>query len=306
MLPPLNPIYSPSNAFPPLVELATVGLSQCAGTLFAKLECATPTGNHKHRLAEAAVARFRTGAWTSITAASCGHLANSLAHVCTSQRIPCTLFVPRGCPVPIPRSEWVHVDASCASYEDTVAASARRAAADSILNATPGPGPLSEDYLQSLAAISGEILQQAGVPPELIFCPVGNGTTLAGIHRGFTTAVPHAVPRHYGVSTSGNILTSSAPSTRIVDWDMEPLHALKPLNRSEVEAAVHDSGGEWVCVSSADARDAQRELIRGEGLAVHPAAAAALAGWKTIVARNPGLRAKRAVVVLTALSGEAP
>lgn len=287
----------------PLIRLLHVSHHLCSEHLFAKLEYATITGNHKYRFAETAVARFTSGSWSGISVASCGHLASSLAYICTERTVRCQIFVPQGCPIPIPTSPYVTLDTTSATYEESVSASREFCVRHSSLDATPG-GYLASAYRDTASQITTEILQQAETLPDLIVCPVGNGTTIAGIYEGFKRTM-RRVPLIFGVSIASNALTGkaftgNAGETHVSDWDMEPLCAADPLDARAAETAVLQSGGQFVCVSPHAIRDAAKRLQIDEGLPVHPAAAAAFAGWEAIVTRIPRLARKRAILILTA------
>ena len=282
----------------PLLELRNIEKMWDVAHLVAKLEYATPSKNHKYRYAQTAVNRFRSGSWPGISAASCGHLARSLAILCAEHQIPCQLFVPRGCPVSIPSSPFVITDFRAASYDAAVQTSLEFATSEGLLEATPG-SQLAAEYRDSLACISTEILA-CGPAPDAVVCPVGNGTTLAGIHHGFLRADAPA-PRHYGVGIAQNPLTGVSSPADVIDWDLEPLHSIRPLDEPTVRHAVYTSGGAFVCVSPEELYRARDLLWHREGLRLHPSAAAPLAGWKVMLDRDPSLRAERVVLVLTAL-----
>jgi threonine synthase len=283
---------------PPLICLSHIGREYGTEELFAKLEYTSPTRNHKYRFAETALAQFSSGAWTGISVASCGHLGSSLAHLCAQRSIRCQIFVPRGCPILVTESPVVSVDSSSVSYEAAVDASKAFAKRHSMLEATPG-AHLASAYRDTAALVAEEILLQSDRLPEMVICPVGNGTTLAGIYHGFLrNTCP--VPRHVGVSIASNALTGSDRNSYPFDWDLEPLRSTDPLDADTARQAIDQSGGEFVCVSPENIHDAAEHLRLHEGLSVHPAAAASLAGWQAVVGRMPSIARKRAILILTA------
>jgi threonine synthase len=167
-----------------------------------------------------------------------------------------------------------------------------------MLDATPG-AHLASAYRDGAALITEEILRQSELLPEVIMCPVGNGTTLAGIHSGFMRKVKF-IPAHFGVTTVGNTLTGAGVGPYPFDWDVEPLRSTEPLDADVAREAVRQSGGGFLCVSLEEIRNATDRLRIHEGLSVHPAAAAVLAGWNALIERDGGFARKPTVLILTA------
>jgi threonine synthase len=56
---------------------------------------------------------------------------------------------------------------------------------DGVLNANPEQSVVKEISLNAYGDISLEIFRSLRKSPDYVFCPVGNGTTLAGIYKGF-------------------------------------------------------------------------------------------------------------------------
>jgi threonine synthase len=163
------------------------------------------------------------------------------------------------------------------TYEAAVDACAKWAATHGWLDATPG-GELAADYLKGFSPTATEIVASLGEVPGAVICPVGNGTTLSSIHTGFERLGTDLIPRHYGVTVRCNPFVSAGKSVTPSDWESEPLRSARPLDMRTTQHAVSMSAGRFVAVTRGGLLRSARHLVIDEGLACHPASAAAIAG----------------------------
>lgn len=273
--------------------------------LFAKCESAFPSGFHKHRSALAMVEEALAAGTTGITAGTCGSLGLALAHIAPKAGLSTVIFVPeryRGAQIHAIQELGAAVVSTPGSYEDAVAASAAHARETGLYDANPtGAGGAAS--LRAYEAIAEEILAQLPGMPDSVWVPVGNGTTLAGIGRGFQR---HGrCPRMCGVGSFQNTAAiESIFAGRVIELDParlretpenEPLlnwhsaHAAEALAVVRATTGCADGAHDDELISCAEA------LLRLDGIRATPAAAASLAG----------LRASRStggthVIVLTA------
>jgi threonine synthase len=269
--------------------------------LYLKLEGATPTGNHKHHLATVAGAVCCERRTPGVAVASCGHMGLSMAAVCAALAIPCRVFLVEGCPLDV-AGYGAAVDSGHATYEEAVAACAEWVGQRGWLNATPGY-ELAGLYRATYGKVAGEVRAGLGELPDAVVCPVGNGTTLAGVFHGFTALCGTRLPRHYGATIHDNALAGTPLPHRAPDWELEPLRAGAPLDAVEASRATVESGGRFVALDRACIRRAARAIRWRASLECHPASAAALAAVRALRASGDIGGAESVLVVLTTLHG---
>lgn len=160
-----------------------VGLRQ----IYLKFEGGNPTGTQKDRIAFAqALDALRRG-FDSVTMATCGNygvamsLAASLAGLKCFVHIPETYHTKRAQEIINNKAEIVRVPGD---YEEAVKVSRKLAETNEIYDANPG-GANTALQLKAYGEISYEIYDELGEAPAVVAVPVSNGTTLAGIYKGF-------------------------------------------------------------------------------------------------------------------------
>lgn len=245
----------------PLIRGRTLGkfLNFDGIPLYLKWEGANPTGTHKDRAALIHVKRASMQNMDTVTAGTCGNYGVALAHYARAFGLKAVIFVPRDYEndrlgeMVRRRAEVVFVDGG---YEEAVEASVEAARANGWYDANPG-SVNGELGFEAYSRIAEEIVKQLGDAPYAVSIPVGNGTTLAGIYKGFlrmyregySTGIPKliaATTSHvnqlalewYGVSHS----LLEALTVRET-WVNEPLVAVKALDAEEALEALRCSGG---------------------------------------------------------------
>ena len=300
--------HDPAIGNTPLVALPARGRWRGAGRVLLKVESANPSGFHKDR---PALEIFQRVARTPVTVGTCGSIGLALARLGRQFGCPVIVFIPEryaSAPVDAIRSYGARVELVSGPYESAVAASSAYALAEGIYDANPS-GPGGEASLSSYEAIADEIVAQLGHLPDSVWVPTGNGTTLAGVARGFLRLAAGArPPRIHGAGSRGNTaaiasiraghvvelepahLTPSALNEPLLNW--RSAHALEALT------AVRATGGSGYEVTDAELVRCARSL-RSAGLTGQPAGCAGLAGLAAAL-RDGTERAGTHVVVLTA------
>jgi threonine synthase len=199
-------------------------------------------------------------------------------------------------------------------YEHAVRVSSEEAEREELYDANPG-GRNTDIQLRAYGEIAYEIYDELRDAPAAVAVPVSNGTTLAGIYRGFvslyrrgkTSRIPRIIA---GSSHSKNPIINAFRKNLEACEDLNPTriresHVNEPLiNWHSIDGdlalqAVRRSGG-WV----ADASDKNlvalsRQLRDQEGLHVMPAATAGIVAILQKHRESP-LPNDRYVVILTA------
>ncbi|MBI4161370.1 MAG: pyridoxal-phosphate dependent enzyme [Acidobacteria bacterium] len=289
-----------------------VGLRQ----IYLKFEGDNPSGTHKDRIAFAQARDAMRRGFDVITMATCGNYGASIATAASLAGLRCVIYIPENYQTRRLQEMGQHgaeVVRVPGDYETAVQVSRERAEKDEFYDANPG-GANTDLQLQVYGEIAYEIYDDLRDAPAVVAVPVSNGTTLAGIYRGFlslyrrgrTSKLPRLVA---GSSHRKNPIIEAFRNgwKRCEDLDPkkiketpvnEPLINWRALDGDYALAAVQQTGG-WA--GDATDRDLMyhSRLIRDkQGLHILPAATASLAVLLERHRQEP-LPGDRYVVVLT-------
>ena len=289
-----------------------VGLRQ----IYLKFEGGNPTGAQKDRIAFAqAMDALRRG-FDAICVATCGNYGAAMAIATAMAGLRCIAYIPEGYHTRRIRemlyygTEIVRVPGN---YEDAVIASRARAEADEIYDANPG-GANTAIQLKAYGEIAYEIYDELRDAPAVVAVPVSNGTTLAGIYRGFlslyrrgkTSRIPRMVA---GSSHNKNPIVHAYVKNTPACEDLPP-HRIRETAINEplinwhaidgdhaLEAIRHTEG--WASNASDRNMATYARMIREkEGLNALPASTAGLIALLAKHGKEP-LPGDRYVVILT-------
>ncbi len=284
--------------------------------LFLKFEGGNPTGSQKDRIAFAQVGDALRRGYEAVTVASCGNYGAALALAASVVGMRCEVFIPatfHGRRLEEIERLGAHIKRSPGDYETAVEQSQLRAATDEIYDANPG-GPNTPLQLQAYGEISSEIYDELRDSPAVVSVPVSNGTTLAGIFKGFVRLHRRGkisrLPRMFGASSFGkNPIVRSFQRGLDSCRDLDPTKIREtPINEPLInwhsydgDIALHalrDSHGDAASASDRKMLQHAKLLLEKEGLNALPASCAALA---VLLERHAGepLPPDRYVVVLT-------
>ena len=266
--------------------------------LFLKFEGGNPTGTQKDRISLAIVDAARTQGAKAVVAASCGNFGASLAWAARLVEIPAHIYIPEEYHVPKDRMKRIR-DAGAelhyhtGQYEDAVEYSSQVAEEQGWFNANPGTPGVKEISLEAYGEIANEIYRDIRRAPNYVFCPVGNGTTFAGIYLGFKklhdSGKIQTIPRMVATSTRrGNPIVKSFKMNSRIIKDLgrgeiketkfnEPLTNWHAYDGQEALDAIYESKGFAEYASEAKMWEFAKRLRQEEGLYVLPASASTLA-----------------------------
>ncbi len=284
--------------------------------VFLKFEGGNPTGTQKDRIAFAQAKDAMRRGFDAITLATCGNYGVATALAASMAGLRCLVFIPQGYSTKRTKemldygAEIVHVEGD---YEGAVVASRKRAEAEEIYDANPG-GTNTTIQLKTYGEIASEIYDDLRDAPSAVAVPVSNGTTLAGIYRGFlslyrrgkTSRMPHIVAgsshnknpiiRAYMKNSPG--CDDLAPEKIHETAVNEPLVNWHAIDGDQALEAVRATGGWASYASDKGMLDYSRLLREREGLSVMPASTAGLIALLEKHRKEP-LPGDRYVVVLT-------
>jgi threonine synthase len=289
-----------------------IGLRQ----VYVKFEGGNPSGTQKDRIAFAqAMDALRRG-FDTVTAATCGNYGTALALAASIAGLRCVLYIP--CSYQARRIEEMkrhgaEIEREGDDYETAVVLSQARAQREDLYDANPG-GPNTPIQLHAYGEIAYEIYDELRDAPAAVAVPVSNGTTIAGVHKGFVSLY-----RRGKISRIPRLIAgSSFRKNPIVRAFMEKLSRCEDLEPNRVKGTrVNEPLVNWHSIDGDHALDAIREtdgwanhasdrslldyarlLREREGLDVMPASTAGLAALAQRHQKEP-LPADRYVALLT-------
>jgi len=289
-----------------------VGLRQ----IFLKFEGGNPTGTQKDRIAFAqAMDSLRRG-FDTITMATCGNYGVAIALAASFAGLKCRICIPENYHTKRIK-EMIELGAEivrvAGDYETAVAVSQDLAEKNELYDANPGGGN-TVTQLRAYGQIAYEIYDELRDAPLVVAAPVSNGTTLAGIYRGFLSLYRRGKTSRMPRIVAG----SSYRKNPIVQAFLKNMPTCEDLNPQKIhETSVNEPLINWhaidgdialeairqTCGWATDASDkamlAYSKLIREkEGLQVLPASTAGLIALMETHQKEP-LPGDRYVVILT-------
>ena len=284
--------------------------------LFLKFEGGNPSGTQKDRIAFAQAADALRRGFGAVTMATCGNYGVATALACSLAGIQCYVFIPQ-------RYHTRRVDEmerfgarivrAGDDYEHAVVASREAAEREEWYDANPG-GDNTTLQLNAYGEIAYEIYDELRDAPAVVAVSVSNGTTLAGIHRGFvslyrrgrTSRIPKMVA---GSAFRMNPIVESflrgkdrcedlVPANIRETETNEPLVNWHSCDGDPALSSIRATGGWASHVSDRAMKSLSRRLLDREGVSALPASTAGLYALLEFQKRNP-LPGDRYVAVLT-------
>jgi threonine synthase len=289
-----------------------IGLRQ----IYLKFEGGNPTGTQKDRIAFAqALDALRRG-YDEITVASCGNYGAAVALAASLAGLRCLIYIPKSYHTHRLKemtdfgAEIVRV---LGDYEESVNASRLDAEKEGYYDANPG-GANTNLQLKAYGEIAYEIYDELRDAPAAVAVPVSNGSTLAGIYRGFISLYNRGkisrIPRFiagssYGMNPIVQAFVKNTPNCvdlkpeRIRNTAVnEPLVNWRSIDGDYALSIIRQTRG-WAAFATDKNMLKYARLIREkEGLSTLPASTAGLIALVDRHRKDP-LPGDRYVVVLT-------
>jgi threonine synthase len=289
-----------------------VGLRQ----VYLKFEGGNPTGTQKDRIAFAQAADALRRGFDAVTVATCGNYGVAMSLAASLVGLKSFIYVPEGYHsrrLQEMLQQGAQIRREGTNYEHSVIASQQLAEAEEIYDANPG-GPNTPIQLQAYSQIAFEIYDELRDAPQAVALPVSNGTTLAGVYKGFmslyrrgkTSRIPRMVA---GSSTGKNPILHAWQRNLETCEDLDPT-SIRGTQVNEPLVNWHSIDGEaaleairstdgWATNASDRKMAAFSKLIRErEGFSILPASTAGLIALAERHSKVP-LPNDRYVVVLT-------
>ncbi len=290
----------------------SIGMRQ----LYLKFDGGNPTGTQKDRIAFFQARDALRRGFDGLTTATCGNYGTALSLAANLAGIRCIIHLPETYHTKRIReiedlgAEVLRIPGD---YEDAVAASRKYAEEHEYYDANPG-GENTSMQFRAYGEIAYEIYDELRDAPYALGCPVSNGTTLAGIYRGFLSLYRRGrtsrMPRiSAGSSFRKNPIINAYLKNLPHCLDLNPtgIHETKinePLiNRHSFDGeaalnSIRQSGGWAFDASDKEMLHCAKLIREREGLSVLPASTAGLIALMKRHEKEP-LPNDRYVAILT-------
>jgi threonine synthase len=278
----------------PLTRMRNVERETGLRQLYLKFEGGNPSGTQKDRIAFAQCLDAMRRGFDTISVATCGNYGAATAQAAFLAGLRCMVYIP----------ETYHTDRIsemmaygadvirfAGSYEDNVYHSQKEALAYKWYDANPG-GHNASLQISAYAEIAYEIYDVLRDAPRIVAVPVSNGTTLAGIHRGFVTLFRRGRTSRIPIMVAGSSYRKNPivesfrlgydscidlEESRITETKVnEPLINWHSFDGDEALYAIRKSSGHAANVTDEQMLRYAKNLREKEGLQVLPASTAGL------------------------------
>ena len=283
----------------PLIPSVYVGPSLGLKSLFFKLENCNPSGSYKDRFVAAEVTRLlRVGA-KGCLATSSGNAGSSLASYCARYGLSCAIVVNEHAPAGKLEQMQAHgakvfrVRGFITSPEVTtkVLEGLSQLAAQRGLPLVVSAYRYCPEGMAGVESLSRELWQQLNNRVDHVFVPIGGGGLFSAVCRGFERVSPR--PRVHAVQPKGCSTLLAAYERG--DSEIRPVESTTRISGLSVPYDI-DAGlalellrklnGIALGVGDQEVYEAQRTILRHEGIYSEPAAATGVVGLMKAVQRG--------------------
>lgn len=295
----------------PLYKAERLGKQLGLNNLYVKDDGINPTSSFKDRASIIGVAMAVKKNKDTISCASTGNAASSLAGAAACAGLKSYIFVPATAPIAKITQLLIYganVFLVDGSYDQAYDLCSQAVAEYGWYNRNCAVNP----YLIEGKKTAGlEICEQFGWDvPDRVFMSVGDGCSIAGVWKGFkemkNIGVTDKTPEMVGVQAEGSkhLVEAFLEGTENIPYYppstiADSISVGVPRNGIKALRAVRESGGTMLTVSDNEIIDAMKVLARTTGVFGEPAAAAAMAGLIKMAAQGELDPDEKIVVCIT-------
>ncbi len=226
--------------------------------LFLKFEGGNPSGTQKDRISFAQVMDALRRGFDTITLATCGNYGVACAFAASLAGIKCHIFLPQDFHskrVVEMQNLGANIFRIPGDYESAVVHSRQYAIDREVYDANPG-GTNTALQLRAYGEIAYEIYDELRDAPRAVAVPVSNGTTLAGIYKGFLSLYRRGKTSHMPRIIAG----SSFRKNPIIKAFLDNLKVCENLQPHDIhETIVNEPLINWHSIDGDNALQAIRE-----------------------------------------------
>lgn len=269
-----------------------------------KLDYLSPTGSFKDRGAAMLVSAAWSGGASAFVEDSSGNAGAALAAYAAAARMSAEIFVPADAPE-TKQAQIVAVGGNIHAVDGNREAVAQAAEQYSQERGIPYLSHNRSPYFSEGMKPAAEEIVEHGLPDAIVL-PVGNGSMLIGLHRGFQELVQlgriEKLPRLYAIQAM-NVSPVAAGFRNHEPGEAQPTMAdgiavAQPPRLAQMLDAIRESGGAAGVVSELEIELA-RTTIAQRGLFVEPTSAVPLAALRRLLERGMLAEDERVLVPLT-------
>jgi threonine synthase len=287
----------------PLIHARRLGAELGLDQLYLKFEGTNPTGSFKDRGMVLAVTRAVAAGAKAVVCASTGNTAASASAYAAAAGIPCFVVLPAGkvargklAQALVAGARLVMVDGNFDEALEAVRALGEKGAAAVVNSINP-------DRLAGQQTAAWEVCDALERAPDALALPVGNAGNITAYWGGFTRYAEAGRiatrPRMLGFQAEGAApIVRGAPVVQ-PETVATAIRIGNPASWSGAVAARDESGGAIEAVSDEEILEAQRDVVRLEGIFCEPASAAGVAGIRRMAGEARVHRSELVVCVLT-------
>ncbi len=262
--------------------------------VYLKYEGANPTGAFKDRGSFVELNKAKEMGAQAVVVASTGNMAASVSAYASQIGVPCYVFIPEGTPAG-KLAQAIAFGAKVIQVRGTYN-DAQRLAEES---AKQFGFFLCGDYAfraEGQKSIAYEIVEQLGwKSPDYVVVPVGMGTNLAGIYKGFKEfhqlGLIDKVPKFVAVQSDGaapavNSYNSPSKELQKVTKPQTVCSAIavgNPLDYPKVAKSLEESKGYAVAVPDETTLKLEKELADKESLFIEPSSATTVSALTNLI-----------------------
>lgn len=294
----------------PLYKAERLGKDLGLANLYLKDDGRNPSGSFKDRAGAVAVAKALELGEKTITGASTGNAASSMACLTAGLGVKAIIFVPEKAPVAKIAQLLVFgatVIAVKGTYDQAFDLCLQATAEFGWYNRNTGHNPFTREGKKTC---SFELIEQLGWDcPDQVFVPVGDGNIISGIWKGFkdfhALGLIDRLPRLVAVQAAGSDAVKRAFESdgviRPVSGDTlaDSISVSVPRDGEAAVKALKESGGYAVSVTDDEILAAMRDTAHRESVFGEPAGVTAVAGLRKAAAQGLVKSNEKTVVLVT-------
>ncbi len=312
----LLPVDEPPNALPvgctPLVRADRLAAELGLGEVWVKDDTRNPTNSFKDRVVAVAVAKALEFGLKTIACASTGNLANAVASAAARAGLPSYVFIPADLePAKIVTSAvyGTNLVAVDGTYDDVNRLCGELAAELPWAFVNVNVRPF---YAEGSRTLAFETAEQLGwEAPDHVVIPVGSGSLLTKVERGFGELVRAGLIDDTPVRISGAQATGCSPVSTAFTEGTDTIRPQKPDTIAKSLAigdpadgyyaldTVRRTGGALAAVTDDEVRAGIRLLARTEGIFGETAAGVTIATLRRLAADGVVRPDERVVAYVT-------
>jgi threonine synthase len=262
--------------------------------IFLKFEGTTPTGTQKDRIAFAQVMDALRRGFDTVTVATCGNYGAAISLASSIAGVNCEIYIPEKyhtSRIKEIEDNGAKIIRVTGDYENAVKVSQEIAEKKEFYDANAGGDNTMIQFL-AYGEIAHEIYDELRDAPAIVAMPVSNGTTLAGVYKGFLSLYRRGktskIPRIVAGSSFGknpiiqaylkNLSTCQDLSPEKIHETSvnEPLINWRSIDGDYALDAIRESNGWGAYASDKNMMFFSKILREKEGLSVLPASTAGL------------------------------